>query len=137
MESRGILLDTTDTVVNGEGSVSFVDESLNLTLRPKPKDMSLLSLRSPLHIRGTFGQPKAAPDMGALAGRAALALGLAAINPLLGLAATFEPGPGQGAGRAGTLKPSGSGGCARARSVGACTLLGCLLPCSDRDALPQ
>ena len=70
---------------------------MDLTLRPYPKDMSILSLRSPLKIAGTFAAPKAGPDKGALAGRAGLALALGAVNPLLALAATVETGPGQDA----------------------------------------
>ena len=97
MQSRVLLLDTTDTVINGNGQISLADETLNLVLEPKPKDMSILSLRSPLKITGTFAAPKAGPDKAALAGRAGLAIALGLINPLLALAATIETGPGQDA----------------------------------------
>jgi hypothetical protein len=63
-------------------------------LKPQPKDMSILSLRSPLRIGGTFADLSAGPEKSALAGRAGIALALAAINPLLALAATIETGPG-------------------------------------------
>jgi uncharacterized protein involved in outer membrane biogenesis len=94
MTSRAIVLDTVDTVIVGTGTVSLVDESLDLVLRPSPKDASILSLRSPLKITGTFAAPRAGPDKAALAGRAAIALALGALNPLLALAATIETGPG-------------------------------------------
>lgn len=94
MTSRAIVLDTVDTVIVGTGTVSLADESLNLTLRPSPKDASILSLRSPLKIAGTFAAPRAGPDKAALAGRAGIALALGALNPLLALAATIETGPG-------------------------------------------
>ena len=94
MTSRAIVLDTVDTVILGTGTVSLADESLNLVLRPSPKDASILSLRSPLKITGTFAAPRAGPDKAALAGRAAIALALGALNPLLALAATIETGPG-------------------------------------------
>jgi len=97
MTSRAFVLDTADTVVKGTGQISLADESLDLVLYPSPKDGSILSLRSPLKIGGTFAAPKAGPDKGALAGRAGIALALAAINPLLALAATIETGPGQDA----------------------------------------
>lgn len=97
MSSRAIVLDTVDTVVNGRGQISLADETLDLVLYPSPKDGSILSLRSPLKIGGTFGAPTAGPDKGALAGRAGIALALAAINPLLALAATIETGPGRDA----------------------------------------
>lgn len=95
MSSESLVLDTSDTVVTGDGRVNLTDETLNFTLRPSPKDMSILSLRSPLHIRGTFTDPAVALDKPALAGRGALALALGAINPLLALAATIETGPGE------------------------------------------
>jgi uncharacterized protein involved in outer membrane biogenesis len=94
MTSRAIVLDTVDTVILGTGTISLADESLNLVLRPSPKDGSILSLRSPLKITGTFGAPRAGPDKAALAGRAGIALALGALNPLLALAATIETGPG-------------------------------------------
>lgn len=94
MTSRAIVLDTVDTVIMGTGTISLADESLNLVLRPSPKDGSILSLRSPLKITGTFGAPRAGPDKAALAGRAGIALALGALNPLLALAATIETGPG-------------------------------------------
>jgi AsmA family protein len=97
METRALVLDTTDTVVYGHGSVSLANEVMDLTLRPYPKDMSILSLRSPLKVAGTLGAPRVGPDKGALAGRAGLALALGAVNPLLALAATVETGPGQDA----------------------------------------
>lgn len=104
MSSRVILLDTVDTVVHGAGTVNLANETLDLRLEPEPKDMSILSLRSPLHVGGTFAKPDTGPDKAALAGRAGLALALAAINPLLGLAATVETGPGQDAQCAQTLR---------------------------------
>ncbi|MDP3620113.1 MAG: AsmA family protein [Ramlibacter sp.] len=97
MSSRALVLDTEDTIIYGEGAVSLANETLDFTLRPYPKDMSILSLRSPLKVSGTFVAPSTNVDKGALAGRAGTALALAAINPLLALAATVETGPGKDA----------------------------------------
>lgn len=103
MTSRALVLDTSDTVITGRGQISFADETLDLILDPAPKDFSILSFRSPLRIAGTFAAPKAGPDKTALAGRAGIALALAAINPLLALAATVETGPGKDADCAGVF----------------------------------
>ncbi|MBH2018958.1 MAG: AsmA family protein [Burkholderiales bacterium] len=97
MTSRAIVLDTTDTVIAGQGQISLTNETLDILLKPQPKDMSILSLRSPLRIGGTFANMSAGPEKSALAGRAGIALVLAAINPLLALAATIETGPGENA----------------------------------------
>ena len=95
MTSRVLVLDTSDTVINGQGKISLADETLDLVFKPAPKDKSILSLKSPLIIAGTFAEPQAGPDKTALAGRVGLALVLGAINPLLALAATIETGPGK------------------------------------------
>lgn len=97
MSSKTIVLDTTDTVINGSGTISLANETLDITLHPLPKDRSILSLRSPLKISGSFAAPSAAPDKAALAGRVGLTLALGLINPVLALAATVETGPGQDA----------------------------------------
>ncbi len=97
MSSRVIVLDTSDTVINGHGQISLAHETLDIILDPVPKDRSILSLRSPLRIGGTFAAPSAGPDKAALAGRVGIALVLGAINPLLALAATVETGGGQDA----------------------------------------
>ena len=103
MRSKVIVLDTSDTVINGTGQISLASETLDLTLKPEPKDKSILSLRSPLKIGGSFAAPTAGPDKTALAGRAGLAIALGVINPLLALLATIETGPGQDADCTGAL----------------------------------
>ena len=97
MKTRALLLDTSDAVIYGEGYVSLANESIDLTIRPYPKDKSILSLRSPLKLAGTFAKPKAGVDKAALTGKAGVLLALGAINPLLALAATIETGPGKDA----------------------------------------
>lgn len=103
MSSKVIVLDTTDTVINGSGQVSLANETLDVVLKPEPKDKSILSLRSPLKIAGTFASPTAGPDKVALGARAGLAIALGVINPFLALLATIETGPGQDADCTGAL----------------------------------
>lgn len=111
MSSRTLLLDTSDTVINGEGKVNLAVETIDIVLKPQPqsKDMGILSLRSPLRIGGSFASPSAGPDKVALTARASLALALGVINPLLALAATIETGPGQDADCAQTLQVAAKG----------------------------
>lgn len=104
MTSRALVLDTGDTVFYGDAKVNLARESMDVLIKPYPKDTSILSLRSPLRIAGTFGAPDIGLEKSALAGRAGLAVALGAINPLLALAATIETGPGTDADCAGTLK---------------------------------
>jgi uncharacterized protein involved in outer membrane biogenesis len=104
MTSRVLLFDTSDTVFNGAAKINLATEALDIYIRPQPKDKSILSLRSPLKIGGTLGAPQAGLDKVAIAKRAAAAVGLGAINPLLALLATVETGPGTDADCPGLLK---------------------------------
>lgn len=96
MKTEVLVFDTQDTNVKGEGSINLNNESLNLTLRPYPKDASILSLRSPLQAKGTFKDPEFAPDMTSIGGRGGAAVVLGAlINPLAALIPLIETGPGK------------------------------------------
>ncbi|HGM6417113.1 TPA: AsmA family protein [Stenotrophomonas maltophilia] len=97
MTSQALAVDTTDTILIGEGTVSLRDETLDLLLKPRPKDKSILVLRSPLHISGTFKDPSFRPDFKALGIRGAVALALGSIAPPAALLATIELGPGKDA----------------------------------------
>ncbi|KFN42820.1 AsmA family protein [Arenimonas oryziterrae] len=95
MTSKRLVFDTSDTAILGEGTISLDDESLDLHLKPKPKDHSLFSLRSPLIIGGTFKDPSFRPDAKALVFRGGGALALASLAPPAALLALFETGPGK------------------------------------------
>lgn len=95
MTSQQMAFDTTDTLVLGEGTIDLKQEKLDLLLRPRPKDISILALRSPLRIGGTFKDPSFRPDFKALGIRGAIALTLGSIAPPAALLATIETGPGE------------------------------------------
>jgi uncharacterized protein involved in outer membrane biogenesis len=97
MTSRALAFDTTDTIIVGAGTISLKQETLQLKLRPRPKDRSLLVFRSPLIVEGTFKQPRFHPDFARVGLRAALALVLGNIAPPAALLATLELGPGKDA----------------------------------------
>ncbi|WP_123768558.1 AsmA family protein [Vulcaniibacterium tengchongense] len=97
MTARSLAFDSTDTILIGAGTIGLRDETLDLTIRPRPKDRSLLALRTPLRVDGTFAKPRVRPDLGALGLRGAVALGLGSIAPPAALLATLELGPGQDA----------------------------------------
>jgi uncharacterized protein involved in outer membrane biogenesis len=95
MRSRALAFDTTDTVILGEGTISLRDESLNLRLKPLPKDHSFLALRAPLMLTGSFKDPDIHPDTKKITLRAVAAALLATITPPAALIATYETGPGK------------------------------------------
>ena len=97
MTSEVFVIDTDDTYFGGAGTVSLRDETLNLTISPVPKDFSPITLRGPLHARGTFANPSFGLDKGRAAMRAGAALLLGLINPLAAIIPLIETGPGKDA----------------------------------------
>jgi uncharacterized protein involved in outer membrane biogenesis len=95
MDSRTMVFDTADTIVQATGQVNFADETLNLRVTPVPKDPSPITLRVPFDVKGTLSKPQVAPDRAKLALRAGGALVLGALNPLAALIPLIETGPGQ------------------------------------------
>jgi uncharacterized protein involved in outer membrane biogenesis len=91
------VVDTSDTVIKVEGTVSLAEESLDLETKPYPKDMSPLALRTPLLMKGPLRDPKIRPKPGPLVARVAGAAALGAIAPPLALLALIETGPGKDA----------------------------------------
>ncbi len=98
MSTRALAFDTTDTIIVGEGDISLKNETLDLKLRPRPKDRSIFSLRSPLLVGGTFKDPSFRPDFARVGLRGAIALALGSIAPPAALLATLELGPGEDSG---------------------------------------
>ena len=94
MEASVLVLDTEVTTITGSGTVDLKQEKLDLTLVPKTKRTSLVALRSPIYVRGTFSNPEFVLDKGRIAMRSIGALALGLINPLLVLIPLVETGPG-------------------------------------------
>lgn len=95
MQSRMLMLDTDITRLTATGNIDMRTETLDLTLTQKSKKLSLISLRPPIHIRGSFAKPKVSVDKGKLASRGLGAVLLGAVNPLLALIPLVETGKNQ------------------------------------------
>ena len=94
MSTEVLVLDTEVTTINADGTINLVNEKLDLTLKPKTKKLSLVALRAPIYIRGSFSKPQVTLDAGQVAVRSIGAVALAAVNPLLALIPLVETGPG-------------------------------------------
>lgn len=57
-----LMVDTERVLVGGGGSVRLPDQRLDMRLVPQPKDPSLLSLATPILLKGTLQEPKVLPD---------------------------------------------------------------------------
>jgi uncharacterized protein involved in outer membrane biogenesis len=97
MTTRALAFDTSDTIIVGDGSISLKDETLNLKLRPRPKDRTLFAFRTPLLVDGTFKDPAFHPDLARIGLRGAIALTLGSIAPPAALLATIDLGGGKDA----------------------------------------
>ena len=95
MQADALIFDTEVTTIIGTGSIDLGQERLDLTLNPKTKNTSPLALRSPIYLRGSFGQPVAEVDKARVATRALGAVALGLVNPLLALIPLIDAGPGQ------------------------------------------
>lgn len=99
------LVDTPDSLILVRGDISLASERLNLTLEARPHDRSPLSVRAPLHVRGTFSDPSARPDLKQVGGKAVVAALLGALlAPFAALVPLIDPGTSaEGKGCAHTL----------------------------------
>ena len=90
------VMDNRDSTMWITGQVSLRDESLNLHVVTRPKDWSLLSLRTPVTITGTLADPDVGIEPKGLVGRVlgALALGTVA-GPAAAILPLLETGSGE------------------------------------------
>ncbi|MEO8143220.1 MAG: AsmA family protein [Betaproteobacteria bacterium] len=95
MRTEALVFDTEVTTVLGTGSIDLAKETLDLTLNPKTKNTSIVALRSPIYVRGSFAKPDISIDKGRIALRALGAAALAVVNPLLVLIPLVDAGPGK------------------------------------------
>jgi uncharacterized protein involved in outer membrane biogenesis len=87
-----LVIDTTAVTINGSGGIDFREEKYDLHLKAQSKKASLLALRGPIVIGGTFKTPAIHPDPGQLVARLGASAGLAAVTPPLALLALVDFG---------------------------------------------
>ncbi|MDY0927862.1 AsmA family protein [Pantoea trifolii] len=86
------LLDTENAVINVTGNVNFANERMDLSINPESKGIRIITLRSPLYVRGTFKNPDAGVKAGPLIARGAAAVALGAVvAPAAALIALISP----------------------------------------------
>lgn len=87
--------DTENSLINVTGSASFASEQLDLTIDPESKGIRIVTLRSPLYVRGSFKNPQAGVKAGPLIARGAVAAALATlVTPAAALLALVSPSEG-------------------------------------------
>ena len=67
MDSRALVFDTDIVRIDGSGQIDLDQERLDLNIVPKSKKVSLVALRTPIRVRGSFANPEVELDKGKLA----------------------------------------------------------------------
>lgn len=90
-ENKAMLLITDNAVMSGKGKIDLGTERLNLSLSPRPRDLSLLNLATDIDVKGTLEAPLIQVNKGAAArkvGKTALGVALGPLGMILGAASS-------------------------------------------------
>jgi uncharacterized protein involved in outer membrane biogenesis len=90
-----LLVDTPEDDIVGKGSINFADETLDLSLTPSNKGFTIVSLRTPVDIDGTFHKPDYHLKAGGLLARLGAAVGLGILFPPAALLPLIDTGLGE------------------------------------------
>ncbi|WLS79090.1 AsmA family protein [Erwinia pyri] len=86
------VFDTENAVINISGTTNFANERMDLSIDPESKGIRIVTLRSPLYVRGTFKNPDAGVKAGPLLARGAAAVALGTVvGPAAALLALISP----------------------------------------------
>lgn len=95
VKTRTFLIDTPSANILGTGTVNMQSQALNLTVYTKPKHVTIVSARGPLHVSGTFKKPTFSVSRKALIERAGAAIALGALlTPAAALLPLIDTAPG-------------------------------------------
>lgn len=92
LKSNVALIDTPVTTIILNGDINMGKEQFDLRMIAEPKNFSPFTVRSPIHLTGTFLNPNVAPDAAPIGTRVAGGVLLALINPLAAIIPFLDPG---------------------------------------------
>ena len=87
-----MVVDSEAELIHGAGSIDFAHERYDLSLKADSKKPSLLALRGPILVSGTFKHPAVRPELGQPLARVGAAIGLGLIAPPLALLPLIDLG---------------------------------------------
>lgn len=96
---RVFVLDTANSTIWIDGSLSLATETMDLRAVVSPKDFSVLALRTPLRVHGSFADPVVSIEKAPIARKLARSLLLALLNPLAALIPLVDQGDADAAAR--------------------------------------
>ncbi len=89
---RVLVLDTPDSTLWVDGTISLANEVLDLRVVTTPKDFSPLALRTPVRLRGSFADPAVVLEKGPLGARIGASVLLGLLNPLAAILPLMDIG---------------------------------------------
>jgi len=92
LRPRAMVVDTRDSTVWADGTLSLAEETMDLRAVVTPKDFSPLALRTPLRVQGSFSDPKVSLEKGPLARKVGSSVLLGLLNPIAALIPLIDPG---------------------------------------------
>ncbi len=92
MTPETLIVDTSAELISGSGSIDFREEKYELHLKADSKNPSLLALKGPIIIGGTFAHPVIRPEVAPVAARIGAAIGLGVLAPPLALLPLIDAG---------------------------------------------
>lgn len=95
IEPLAAVLDNRDSTIRVRGRISLADETLALRVEAKPKDVSLLSLRSPVLVGGTLNNPQVGIEGSELAPQLIATAALAVVAPIAAWVPLIDLGEGE------------------------------------------
>ena len=96
---RVMVVNTANSAMWIDGSLSLATEALDLRAVVIPKDFSPMTMRTPIRVQGTFSKPEVSLEKTPLAQKAVASLLLALVNPLAALIPWVDPGDADAAKR--------------------------------------
>lgn len=91
------VVDTSAELITGTGSVDFAAEQYDLHLKANSKTASILALKGPIVIGGTFKKPSVRPEMAPLLARIGASVGLGVVAGPLALLPLIDIGDAENA----------------------------------------
>ena len=79
--TRVVKMSTDDAIIEATGTINLGTEEMNLRIKPESLEWKFFSLRSPLYVKGTFGNPNVGVEAGPLLLRAGAAVVAAVAAP--------------------------------------------------------
>ena len=92
VKPKVFVINTPVTTIWIDGTVSLRDETLDLRAVVSPKNFSPFTVRTPVHVKGTFSKPAVSLELGKVAAKTGAAALLALLNPLAAIIPFIDPG---------------------------------------------